>query len=210
MFKKHVVIKAKRINPKINLKIDYKTVFFFTLMICGVILGVFISEKGSDEWHTFFSNFIKGYLNIAPDGSLFLIFGRFFLPFFILYITSYIVGLCGMGIPFLMFIPLILGIYFGVEITQYYVDFGLSGIGCCALIYSPVYAIATATLIKCCCHCFDISKEIFFYLVSGKGNGKPIFREYSQKHLVFLVPIIIGAGLTTLSFRLFSDLFVFA
>lgn len=209
MLKRHVVIKAKRINPKINIKIDYKTLVFFTLMVCGVILGVFISEKGSDEWHRFFTTVIKSYLHFEESKSILAIFSRIFLPFFTLYLITYLVGMCGMGVPFLTIIPLILGGYFGVEITQYYINFGLSGIGCCALIYAPIYAIATATLIKCCCQAFDISKEIFFYSITGKGDGKPIFKEYSLKHLFFLVPIIIGAGISTLFYTLFGDLFSF-
>lgn len=209
MFKRNVVIRAKRITPKINVNLDYKTLVFFTLMICGVIIGVFVSEKGSEEWHKFFSDAVSGYLSSEQNESIMLVFCKFFLPFFLLYLVAYIIGLCGMGIPFLSIIPLVLGCFFGIEITHYYINYGLSGIGCCTLIYMPVYSIATATLIKRCCHCFDISGEIFTYLITGKGDGKPILKEFTLKHLFFLLPIIAGSALSAVSFKMFGDLFTF-
>ncbi len=209
MFKKNVVIRAKRISPKFKLNIDYKTLVFFTLMICGVIIGVFISENGSDEWHAFFSNIVNGYLSSEHSGNILVLFYKLFLPFFLLYLITYIIGLCGMGIPFLSLIPLTLGVFFGIEIAHYYINYGLTGIGCCTLIYMPVYAIATATLIKRCCHCFDISGEIFIYLVTGKGDNKPILKDFTLKHLFFLLPIVAGAILSALSFKMFGDLFTF-
>ena len=209
MFKRNVVIRAKRITPKINVNLDYKTLVFFTLMICGVIIGVFVSKKGSEEWHKFFSDAVSGYLSSEQNESIMLVFCKFFLPFFLLYLVAYIIGLCGMGIPFLSIIPLVLGCFFGIEITHYYINYGLSGIGCCTLIYMPVYSIATATLIKRCCHCFDISGEIFTYLITGKGDGKPILKEFTLKHLFFLLPIIAGSALSAVSFKMFGDLFTF-
>lgn len=209
MLKRPKIYKTKRINKSLNIKIDYKAVLFFTLLICGIIIGVFIAENGSEEWHSFFNKLITSILSKQSNNSFIIIFLKNFLPFFIILLSTYIIGLCGVGIPLLATVPFITGVMFGVIISQYYVSFGLSGIGCCALIYLPLYATATATLIRSCCCSFDISGEIFLYLVSGKGCNKPLLKEYSLKQLVFLIPIAIGACVTALSYHFFSDLFIF-
>ncbi len=207
--KKHIVIKAHKFNKKANINIDYKTLLFFTFLVAGVIIGVFISENGSEEWHTFFTSLLKKYLSFNVNGNIFIMFMRVFLPFLILMIITYITGLCGVGAPFLLFTPLLLGCCFGVTVAQYYINFGLSGIACCGLIFLPAYAIATATLIKCCCRCVDISGEIFLYFATGKGENKPILKEYTIYFLTMLIPIVIGGVITTAFYKLFAHLFTF-
>lgn len=209
MLKKSVVIKANKFRPKTKLKFDYKTVIYFTLLICGIIIGVFITEKGSSEWHIFFGNLISNHLVAKSSNSIFTNFCSIFLAVFIIFLYNYISGLCGVGIAFTSFSPFILGMYFGVMLTFYYTTYGLSGIMYCALVNLPAYAITAATLVKCCCESSDISKEIFFYLLSGKGDGKPYLKEYTLRYLVYLIPISLGALISALFFHLFSHLFTF-
>ncbi len=207
--RKHIVIKANKFKPKANIKIDYKTLVFFTFLTAGIIIGVFISKKGSSTWHLFFTELLNKYVSVESNENILLSFSRIFIPFFIIFLITYIIGLCGVGSPFLLSVPLMLGCFFGTTITQYYINYGLSGVACCALIYLPSYATATATLIKCCCRAFDISGEIFFYLISGKGENKLLFKDYSIHFLVLLLPIIIACVASVVLYALFSHLFEF-
>ncbi len=209
MLKKSVVIKAPAFKPNVNFKINNKTLIFFTLFICGIIMGVHISEAGSAEWHAFFTSLINDVLFPETGSSLLIVFIRIFLPFFSLLLICFVTGLSGMGTPFVALVPLLTGCFFGIEITQFYINFGMSGIGGWALIYLPSYATATATVIKCCCHCVDISGEIFIFLVTGKGEGKPIFKEYILRYVIYIVPVLLGSLITTLFYRMFGDLFSF-
>ena len=209
MLKKSVVIKANKIKPKIKFQFDYRTVLYFTLLICGIIIGVFINKKGSNEWHIFFENLICNYLITKSSNSIFTNFCSIFSAVFIVFLYNYISGLCGVGIPFTSFSPFILGVYYGVILTFYYLSYGFSGIIYCALVNLPLYAITAATLVKCCCESSNISKEIFFYLISGKGEGKPLLKEYTIKYLVYLIPVSAGALISALFFHLFSHLFTF-
>lgn len=209
MLKKSVVIKANKFRGKVNLRFDYKTIIYFTLLICGIIIGVFLSEKGSKEWHIFFENLISNHLIAKASNDIFVNFCSMFLAVFIVFLYNYISGLCGVGIAFTSFSPFILGVYFGVIITFYYISYGFSGIAYCALINLPLYAITAATLVKCCCESSNISKEIFFYLVSGKGEGKPFLKDYTLKYLIYLIPVSLGALISALFFHLFSHLFTF-
>ncbi len=207
--KKHIIIKANKLKPNIKINIDYKTIVFFTLLICGLVIGVLITQNGSDSWQIFFNEFLNKYISSQSNDNYILLFFRFFLPFFTLHLITYIIGLCGVGAPFLSFIPVSLGICFGVIITKYYANYELNGIVFCCLIYLPLYATTAATLIKCCCRCLDISGEIFLYLASGKGEGKPMLKDFTLNSLVMIIPTIIACVISVIFYNLFSELFIF-
>lgn len=209
MFKSKVIFNINRRHKPVSLKLDYKLIIFFILFVCGVIIGGFITKNSKGLLLQGLSIFAREYFLSLNTGTYFLNFFKIFSPFAFICICTYIIGLCGVGIPFLTLIPTSLGAVMGAIISQYYVDFGLLGIGCCALIYLPLFATATATLLKGCCCSFDISGEIFYFIVSEKGNSNVFFKEYTIKHLFFLIPIALSSGLTLLFYHLFSGLFSF-
>ncbi len=209
MFKKSVVIRANRLK-KIRLKFDYKTIIFFTILLCGLIFGAILSAKGSEAWHQFFNTFVNNHLTVKSSSSIFRNFCSVFFCLFIIILFDYISGLCGLGIPFIYFTPLLLGTYCGVIISQFYYLYNLRGLLYCILINIPCYAITAATLIKCCCFSSDISKEILVYLINGKNDTKEkILYNYTIKYLLLCIPILISALLNAITFRLFGNLFHF-
>jgi hypothetical protein len=155
------------------------------------------------------SSLVKEYFITLNTQAHFLNFLKVFSPFLFIVVIEYIVGLCGVGIPLLSLVQFLLGVLIGCVVSQYYVDFGFAGIGCCALIYLPLFATATASLIKGCCCSFDISGEIFYFIVSGKGNGEAVLKEYTLKYLFLLIPVITSSIITLVLYRLFSHLFTF-
>lgn len=210
MFKKSVVIKANKFKPKanmVNFKIDYKLIIFFTLFICGLILGMYISKHFSEEFLQFVSESVTNQIKTLQSGNFLQIFFKIFFPFLTIYILIYIIGLSGVGVPFLCIIPILLGCIISFKTHQYYIASGLSIAICCVISYLPLYAIATATFMKRCCHCFDISGEIFVFLITGKGEGKPLLKDYTLKHLFFIIPICIGAVISSVLFEISSKLF---
>ncbi len=209
MLKKNVVLNARKLK-KINMvKVDCKTLVFFTIAICGVIIGVFTTKNISNDWNSVFSQVLNFFCLSKTDSSLLSIFFKLFLPVFIIYTLIYIIGTCAMGVPFLCICIFSIGWFLGLIISHYCVEYGFMGICYCGLVYLPVYAIATASVIKCCCNCFNISSEIFYYLIMGKGESKNLFKDYTIRHTFFVVPIAIGAMIGTISFKMFSDLFNF-
>lgn len=209
MFKKSVVIRARRHN-KPKLKLSYQTIIFFTILLCGVIFGAILSSKGSVAWHTFFNTFVNNHLTVKASSSLFRNFCSVFFSLFLIILFDYICGLCGLGIPFIYSTPFLLGTYCGVIISQFYYLYHIKGLVYCIAINIPCYAIAAATLIKCCCFSTDISKEILVYLINGKNDtNEKLLYNYSLKYLLLCIPLVMSAFLNALSFRLFSDLFNF-
>lgn len=209
MFKRSVVIRANKFK-KIKLKLNYKTIIFFTILLCGIIFGAILSAKGSIVWHQFFNTFVNNHLTVKSSSSVFRNFCSVFFCFFIIILFNYICGLCGLGIPFIYFSPFMLGVYCGVIISQFYYLYYLKGLLYCAIINIPCYAITAATLIKCCCFSSDISKEILVYLINGKNDTKEkLLYNYTIRYLLLCIPIVISSALNALTFRLFCNLFSF-
>ncbi len=207
MLKRHIVFNVRK--KKFNVKFNYKILVFFTLMLCGCILGAHISGNLPLQIQELLKDTIADAVSSFNNENLFITFLELFLPFFILLLISYITGLCGVGIPLLCLVPFFTGIILSFVISQFRLYYGWDGIGFCAIVYLPVYATATATLIKSCCCSFDISSEIFIFLATSKGDGGALLKEHTLKHIVLVVPIIISASLGVLLYNLFVDLFSF-
>ncbi len=205
--KKHVVISGKKINSAMSFKVDYKSVVCFTVVVCGIIIGVNVSGSLSSEWQSFFESVIKNFLAPPQRAGYITVFLRLFLPFATMLIVTFIVGLSGVGIPFILLTPLISGCFFGVVISQCYENFGISGVGAFAFVHLPIFAISTATLIKSCSGCFDISSEIFWFTATGKGSGKPVLKEYIIKYSLFLLVIALSVALSALAYEIYLKLF---
>ncbi len=209
MLKNKLIFNFKRKSKPVSINFDYKLIVFFVIFFCGIIIGGFVVKNSSDSLLRILSTFIKEYFVGLNAQAYIISFIKVFTPFLLISITTYIAGLCGVGIPLLGFAPFLLGVVIGSVVSQYYIDFGFAGIGCCALIYLPLFATATATLIKGCCCSFDISGEIFYFVVSGKGSGDAILKGYTVKYLIFLIPIILSSIVTLILYHFFSHLFAF-
>ncbi len=212
MFKKSVVLKANKLKPLSGISTDYKTAIFFTLFVCGLIIGVSIVKKGDSEFIDFFSKLMHNNISAKNDSSWFRCFCGDFLWLFLLVFVDFICGLCGVGFPFIWLIPVCFGGFTGMVLSLFFINYGMTGLGYCALINVPGYAITAATLVKCCCESTKISNEIFFFIIGGnknEGNKEPLLKDYVINYILLCVPVVLSALISTGSFKLFSGLFGF-
>ena len=207
MLKKSVVIRAKRLKP---LKIDYKMLIFFTLIVCGIILGISLIKNGENDFNSFIKNLIES-INLTKRNSSFfsciLFVAGWLLLFEIIVISG---GLSGVGISIIVLVCIIYCIICGVFCGGYYINYGIEGIGFFGLIHLPCYAITAATLIKCCCESISISLNIFSYLSGGnKSSAKTrnIIKDYLLYNLILSLPLFAGAILNVTAFKILSGLF---
>lgn len=211
MLKKSVVINAKRIKPIENISPDYKTVIFFTLFVCGIILGVIIIQKSNEDFSSFFLKLLNNHLTAKKSSSWFNNFCGDFLGIFLLVFLTYILGLCAVGLPFIWLIPICFGCITGIILSLFFINYGLTGLAFCGLINIPCNAITAATLIKCCCESTRISNEIFLFVLGGNNDKakSSLIKEYSLKYALLCLPILVAAIISSSSFTLFSGLFSF-
>lgn len=207
MFKKSVVIRAKRIKP---LKLDYKTIVFFTLLICGIIIGISLIKNGDGDFNHLLKNLIDGVnatkFNNSFVSAIFYVFG--WLLVFVL--LAFFSGLSGLGIPLISLVNVLFGVVCGVVCGVYYVNYGIKGIGFFSLVHLPCYAITAATLIKCCCESLKISFNVFSFLSGNTVNqnkNKKLLKDYILSYLILCIPLIVASALNIVGFKIFSGLF---
>ncbi len=207
MFKKSVVIKARRIKP---LKWDYETIILFTLFVCGVILGIFIIKNSSIEIQGLLKNCLNNYISTKNQNGYFTCFSGLLVLLLLFLFFDFLLGLCAIGTPLIWLIPVIFGIISGCLVSIFFINYGLKGIFYCVLVDLVCYAITAATLIKCCCESTKMSIELFS-CVAGNNNYRNIFslKEYMINYLILCIPVIIGALISTFCFKIFASLFIF-
>lgn len=208
MLKRSVVIKPKRLKP---IKWDYEIIILFTLFFCGVILGVFLVKSCDNDIRKLLTEILKNYISEKSDCSFLACFSGilFFMLFFVF--SGFIFGLCAVGTPLIWLLPVIFGGISGCYVSLMLINYGIKGLFYCILVDLVVYAITTATLVKCCCESTRLSVDLFS-CIAGKGNIKSncMFNEYVLNYLVLCIPIIIGALISTFLFKVFQSLFIFA
>lgn len=212
MFKKSVVIKAKPIRSVKNIHIDYTTVILFTLFICGIICGIALFKIENTEWGQFIANLLKSYLSSKAENGIFGCFCTSFLLMSVLVLCNFISGMCAFGIPIISAVPFVFGLFCSVCISAIFVNYGLNGLFYCVVTNVPCFAITAAVLIKGCCESVKMSLELFATITNQKkadGKKTNLFKDYTVLYLVLCIPIIVGALISAVNFKLFSNLFVF-
>ncbi len=207
--KKSFVIKAPKMRLKKSVKIDYKVVFLFCLLICGVIIGTFIVKTSNEEFNSIVKTIISNNLSVKLKSNIFVVFSTFFATSLLFLIYNYIFGLCGFGGVFISLSSVLFGLYLGFSVSFYYITYSLDGIFYYMTVNLPVNAITAATLIKCCSNSYNMSNEIFMFVLKGKTGNKPLLKEYTLKYVIYIVPICVGSLISAILFRCLSHLFDF-
>ncbi len=212
MFKKGVIIKTKTVRPSIKINFDYKLIIYFTLFLCGVIAGVLLIKNAGDEFNRFFSDLLVKHVNAKKVNSFFADFCFILLCLIVLFFLNYLCSLSAVGFIFIWLIIAVFGMYCGAATGSFFISYGLKGLGFCLLVDIPCYAITAATLVCCCCESTKVCNNIFFYLFGNYGceAGKnQLLKEYTLKYVIMCLPLVLGALLATVCFKMFSGFFTF-
>lgn len=209
--KKSIVIKATKITPKINLKPDFKSMVLFSLVICGVILGLACAGKFSSGANSFIPTVLGSYAASCKElGVIKLILNYFLFSIFPVLIV-FILGFCAVGVPLIWLTTVIYGFFCGVVIGCLFIENGILGLVYAICINIPCYAITAASLIRCCCESTKSSVCLFGCFcgqaIPNKGNSA--LKEYCLYFLVMTIPILVASIVKAISFTLFSGFFSF-
>ena len=208
MLKNNIIIKTNRI--KLN-KFDYKTVFLFCLFLCGIIIGICVIKNCGDDVRNIIYKYLENYLSVKNQNSFFECFLGCYSILSVYVFANFLFGLCAVGTPLVCIIPIVFGFFCGSGVSCFFLKFGLKGLCYCGLVLVPCYAITAATIIMCCCESSVMSIQLFNCIKDGRFNKINLsFNDFLLKHLILCIPIAIGALISTIGFRLFSSLFIFA
>ncbi len=208
--KKAVILNVNKLN-NVKISFDYKKIILFTILICGTIFGCILLKNTETGLFALIQKTLINHLSVLKEGNFINLFSNFItIPFLFVFVT-YLLGLNGGGTVFISLPILVLGIVSGIVFSTMISKYMMQGLIFCLIIYLPLYSITAATIIKCCCESYIVSKEIFQFLINGKStlNNKSILKEYTLKYLVFLIPICVASIISTSAFLLSKGLFNF-
>ena len=207
MFKKGVVIKAKRIKP---LNFDSESIILFSLFICGIILGAFLIKNCNVDIKNALSTILKNYISTKTESGFLICFSGVAVTFILFIMISFLLGLCAVGTPFLLLLPIGFGLGCSCYVSLMLINYSFKGLFYCILVDLLPYAITTATLVKCCCESTKLSVNLFGCIVGDNNfRGKNQFKEYILNYLILCIPVLIGAIISAFCFKIFQSLFIF-
>ena len=140
MLKKSVVIRTPRIK-RIPHGINYGYLIIFSIFICGLIIGVHLISVTSEEIQSLTNTIIKNILSAQADSSIFTIFCGYLFIFIMLFFLCCLLGLCPLGIPIIITLPIISGTIIGAFYSSLYLNNGYKGLLFCICIYTPALSI---------------------------------------------------------------------
>lgn len=207
MFKKGVVIKAKRINL---LNIDCETVILFSLFLCGVIIGAFLIKNCDDEIKNALSALLRSFFSAKAENGFITCFSGTLVFLLVFIFTAFLFGLCAVGTPLVWLVPMAFGGICSCYVALMLVNFGLKGLLFCIMVDLLPYAITAATLVRCCCESMRISVGLFTCLWGNSAlKGRNLFKDYALNYLILCIPVVVGALISCFCFRIFQGLFIF-
>ncbi len=209
MLKRNFIINTKRLPIH---KMDLKSTIMVSLFLCGLILGIVLIKNCDSDLKNLLLKCIDNYISVKSKCS----FLDCFLGTLTILLTcvclNFLFGLCAVGVPLVWMVPVFFGFFCGCGVSCLFINFGLKGLCYCALVNVPCYAITAATLIKCCCESTKMSVQIFNYIMGVRPDslkGCLSFKDFLLNNLAFCIPILIGALLSTIGFKMFASLFIF-
>lgn len=207
MFKKGVVIKAKRIKP---LNLDCETVILFSLFLCGVILGAFLIKNCDDDIKNALCTLLKNLFSAKTECGFLGCFSGTVVFLLLFIILAFLFGLCAVGTPLIWLLPIAFGTVCSCYVSLMLVNFGLKGLLYCVMVDLLPYAITTATLVKCCCESTRLSVDLLA-CISGKNllKNRSFFKDFVLDYLILCIPVVIGALISAFCFKIFQGLFIF-
>ncbi len=193
-----------------KIKPDYFTIILATLFLCGVIIGVFFIKNCDDDLKNTFCIFLNNYLSTKSNSSFIAIFSGVLVLFLSFIILEFIFGLSAVGSPFVVLILLLFGVFTGASASCIILNWGLKGIFYLLLVNLPCYTITAAILVKCCCLSIRISSILLNCLLCKDTIKRNFcnFKEYVLNYLILALPVIAGALVSGIFFKIYCSLFI--
>lgn len=180
-----------------------------TLFFIGLILGSFSVKSGDNFFTQKITQIYSSYLIQKNTFNSTLIFIVTFFMSMSAVVVSFFTGLCALGIPFIVAVPVVSGAVIGTISGYVYETYLLKGLGYCAIIIFPAASITLVSLISSCKESLIMSKNMLSILATGRNQQQDIFKGYCIKHLAFAAICATAALIEAVLFNMFSNLFIF-
>ncbi len=187
-----------------------KEIVLFLFFFAGLVLGAFAVRKNSSLLLDRLLSLFQNYSVVKAGQSAAVNFSNALFKQIILLLSTFCIGLCAVGMPFLYLVPFGYGVGTGVVSAFLYKTYMLKGIGYCALILYPGVILTAAALVFACSVGAEMSRFLMNGLLAKDAAKEETFRQYCLKFLIAM-GVAAGAALVeTALYALFSGYFHFS
>lgn len=211
-----------RLKPSIKIKkrgltLAFKSAAFnsylalMILILAGAVIGsVYINHSGVTKSGLEGTGFFMQDLlesGAASKGFVSLAVSAFF-PVSMLMCASFIFGLCIIGFPFEILLPVIHGAWIGASMAAIDMRYGVRGLGICILFIMPQAIITSVAVMISAREGIRFSRSIAKTVFSGSQNRfNSEFRLYCYKYAVCFLLLVVASIIESFSIIIFSEIF---
>ncbi len=185
-------------NLKTVMTEKWQVVLLVSLFWAGLFVGSFFINNAEGEIVTQINSIMQDNFSSRSSDTLFGLFSDAFVKYGVFLALAFFFGLCGLGYPIVIIVPLLCGIANGLMTGYLYQNFGIHGLFYCLLTMYPSLAIAVVSLIMGACESMEMSKTILAILMDKHHltTENPLKR-YAYQYAILLAVIIFACLVET-------------
>lgn len=163
---------------------DFKSVLYTGLFyLFGLFLGSYFYKI------TQFENIDK---LLAPSSNDFLeLFIANFCVYFSIFVLVVFLGFCLIGFPVVNAVPMTVGIFTGIKLAYYFVNYGVKGVGYSLIMIVPFSALFVTVIALTIEISTNLSQNIMDCTKNADSSENNIdIKDYTKKYLIYAVLIL--------------------
>ncbi|MDR1464203.1 MAG: stage II sporulation protein M [Oscillospiraceae bacterium] len=123
--------------------------------------------------------------------------------------AAYLCGLCAVGLPMVLSLPVIRGLGVGMLSGWLYQTYALSGLSYCILVLYPATVISMLIMLTYCKESMLMSGDMLLTVTGKQDRVESTVRHYTRRYLLLLLLSGGSAMVDALCFTAFAKLFSF-
>lgn len=191
------------------IKFNWLLILLIILFITGLIIGSFEIKSSTNIIIKKIIESFETYLKNINQFAYISVFFNTFLISTIPLILAFFIGLSATGVPFVLSLPFLSGLFLGVISGYTYETYLLKGLGFCATNIFPSALITVAALILACEESMKMSKQMLMMCVELRIKKQIEVKKYCIKTIIFISICALGSMVEVVTWHLFSGLFIF-
>ncbi len=186
----------------------WQVVLLISLFWAGLFIGSFFINNAEGEIVTRINAIMQYNFSSREEDTIFAIFSDALIKYGVFLTLAFFFGLCGLGYPIVVIVPLFCGIANGLMSGYLYQNFGISGLFYCLLTMYPSLTIAVVSLIMGACESMEMSKTILAILMDKHHltTENPLKR-YAYQYVILLAVIVLACVLEIVLCHFFLEKF---
>jgi Integral membrane protein DUF95. len=198
--------------PKLRFNLFNQYILLMALISAGAAVGaLYIGSIHPDKSKLAGTGFFMQDIlssGAASKGFVSLAVSAFF-PVSLLLCAAFLLGLCAVGSPLELLVPVVHGAWIGSCMAAIDAQYGMKGLGICLLFILPQALLTSAAVMVASRAGFRFSRSVSKAVFSGvQANLTVPFRRYCSKFVLCFLLAAVAAMLAASSILIFSNVFL--